>query len=185
MDAPFGDERLVFGNFRLEPRAGRLYHRDVTGDWMSVPIGSRALDILRVLLRRPGAVVSKDTIMDTVWPGVAVEPANLTVQIAALRRVLDKGCRGESCIETVPGRGYRLVLDVTLAAEEAPPEPAVAPRPAAQPTRPTRRWRIPAAAGVAIVVLLLIVAWQIGWFVARPDRATPLHRRAAVPEPER
>jgi TolB-like protein len=59
--------------------------------------------------------VSKDTIMDAVWPNAVVEPNNLTVQIAALRRVLDNGNKGESCIQTAPGRGYRFALPVTRA----------------------------------------------------------------------
>jgi DNA-binding winged helix-turn-helix (wHTH) protein len=120
MDAPVEGERRFFGCFRLDPRGGRLFRRDVTGDWEPVAVGSRALDILRVLLLSDGAVVSKDTIMDAVWPGVAVEPNNLSVQISALRRVLDVGSVGESYIQAVPGRGYRLVLDVTQAAEAQP-----------------------------------------------------------------
>src|ERR1700761_8828069 len=83
MDAPVEGERRFFGCFRLDPRGGRLLRRDATGDWEPVPIGSRALDILRVLLCADGAVVSKDAIMDAVWSGVAVEPNNLSVQIAA------------------------------------------------------------------------------------------------------
>lgn len=55
--------------------------------------------------------------MDAVWPGVAVEPNNLTVQIAALRRVLDEGRTGESCIQTVPGRGYRFTAAVEVLEE--------------------------------------------------------------------
>jgi adenylate cyclase len=120
MDAPVEGERRLFGCFRLDPRGGRLFRRDVTGDWEPVAIGSRAIDILRVLLRSDGAVVSKDTIMDEVWRGVAVEPNNLTVQIAALRRVLDVGSVSESCIRAVSGRGYRLVLGVAQAVEVHP-----------------------------------------------------------------
>src|SRR5215472_8728031 len=113
MDAPVGGERLLFGKFRLEPRTGRLFRRDATGEWEPVPIGARALDILGVLLKNPGVAVSRDGIMDAVWPGIAVEPSNLTVQIAALRRVLDEGRGGDSCIQTVPGRGYRFKLGAT------------------------------------------------------------------------
>ena len=177
MDAPVGGERLVFGNFRLDPHASRLYYRDATGDWMPVQIGSRALDVLRVLLSSPGVVVSKDTIMDAVWPGVAVEPANLTVQIAALRRVLDKGRGGESCIQTVPGRGYRLDIGVTAAAKAEPdPPPALAPvaDPAAEPQPLTQRGRllgpgrITTAGAVAVIVLLLAAVWQGGRFSGSP-----------------
>src|SRR6516165_3362181 len=130
MDAPVGGKRLFFDNFRLEPMAGRLFHRDATGEWEPVSIGARALDILGVLLKNPGVVVSRDAIMDAVWPGIAVEPSNLTVQIAGLRRVLDDGRGGDSCIQTVPGRGYRFDLGATQVAKAPfgpPPEPEAKP----------------------------------------------------------
>ena len=75
MDARVGRESLAFGGFRFEPATGRLLRQGAAGDWMPVPIGSRALEILAVLLSRsPGTVVSKDTIMGAVWSGISVEP---------------------------------------------------------------------------------------------------------------
>jgi DNA-binding winged helix-turn-helix (wHTH) protein len=56
-----------------------------------------------------GNVVSKDQLLDAVWPGLAVEENNIQVHISALRKELDKRTHGESFIVTVPGRGYRLV----------------------------------------------------------------------------
>jgi TolB-like protein/DNA-binding winged helix-turn-helix (wHTH) protein len=171
MDAPVGGERLLFGNFRLEPRTGRLFRRDAAGDWEPVPIGLRAVDVLRVLLKSPGEVVSKDAIMDAVWPGIAVEQSNLTVQIAALRRVLDEGRSGESCIQTVQGRGYRIDLGVTQAAKAtfSPfPEPVaelvVAPEVRPPGRASIRRWRIATTGTVAIMALLLVAIWAGGWF---------------------
>jgi hypothetical protein len=55
----------------------------------------------------------KDEIIAAVWPGTVVEDSNLTVQISALRRVLDEGRSYGSYIQTVPGRGYRFVAPVT------------------------------------------------------------------------
>ena len=85
------------------------------GVWAPVAIGSRALDVLGVLLRQPGVLVTKDAIMRQVWPGIAVEANNLTVQITALRKVLDGNRAAESCIQTVSGRGYRFVAPVAAA----------------------------------------------------------------------
>jgi TolB-like protein len=122
-----------------------------------------------------GTVVSKDAIMAGVWRGIIVDPKNLTVQIAALRRVLDEGRSGESCIQTVPGQGYRLVLDAAEAAAEARPDPLPAPARTSQPGAwlawLTRCWRIAATGSVAIVVFSLF-AWQVGWFstVQAPPR---------------
>ena len=61
------------------------------------------------LLAQPGTPVSKDALINAAWSGLAVEESNLTVQIAALRRVLAAEAGGESWIETLPRRGYRYV----------------------------------------------------------------------------
>src|SRR5690242_615646 len=71
-------------------------------------LGRRAIALLRLLLERAGTPVSKDALMEAAWPGLAIEENNLTVQIAALRRVLRKAA-GETWIETLPRRGYRYV----------------------------------------------------------------------------
>jgi len=62
--------------------------------------------VLQLLLERAGAPVSKDALMDAGWPGVTVEDGNLTVQIAALRRLFAERAGGEDWIETLPRRGY-------------------------------------------------------------------------------
>ena len=96
MDALAKISALVFEGFRLD-RHG-LFRRDQNGAFIPIPIGSRALDILG-----PRCGVSKDATMEAVWPAAAVAPNNLTVQIAALRPVLDEGRDGGSCIQTVAG----------------------------------------------------------------------------------
>ena len=57
----------------------------------------------------PKTPVSKDALINAAWSGLAVEESNLTVQIAALRRVLAAEAGGDSWIETLPRRGYRYV----------------------------------------------------------------------------
>jgi TolB-like protein len=68
--------------------------------------------------------------MDVVWPETAVDDSNLNVQIAALRRVLDQGRIDGSCIQTVPGRGYRFVAPMKRGSSEAglplPDKPSIA-----------------------------------------------------------
>ena len=93
--------------------------KDERGVFTPLAMGSRALDILGVLVERPGELVSRAEIMAAVWPGTAVEESNLNVQIAALRRILDEGRTEGSCIQTVPGRGYRFTARVTQVAAEA------------------------------------------------------------------
>ena len=106
MDALVTTDVFLFEGFRLDRRG--LSRCDDQGCFVPVPVGSRALEVLGVLVARSGDLVARDEIMNVVWPGVVVESSNLPVQIAALRRVLDDGRAEGSCIQTVPGRGYRL-----------------------------------------------------------------------------
>jgi len=103
---------FLFEDFRLDRRGG-LFRCDDSVGFAPVAVGSRALDILGVLIERAGEIVSKDEIIAAVWPGTVVEDSNLTVQISALRRVLDRGRSSGSCIQTVARRGYRFIAEVT------------------------------------------------------------------------
>ena len=109
MDPVSSADVFLFERFRFDRRSGGLFDMDGT----QVAVGSRALDVLGVLIERAGELVSKDEIMDVVWPGTTVEEANLTVQISALRRVLDNRGSERSTIQTVAGRGYRFVAAIT------------------------------------------------------------------------
>jgi TolB-like protein len=94
----------AFGPFRLDAEAEILFRGAEP-----LTVGKRGVALLRVLVERSGAPVSKDTLIDAAWPGLAVEEANLTVQIAALRKVLSQEPGGDKWIETLPRRGYRFV----------------------------------------------------------------------------
>lgn len=87
-------------------------------------LGGRAFDLLLVLLRHPGQVVPKQVLHDAVWPGLAVTPNNLDVQVWALRR-----CLGADAIRTVPRRGYALTPPAPIRLQDAT-DPAAAPEPA-------------------------------------------------------
>ena len=104
---------IAFGPFRLLPTQFLLLEGD-----KSVPLGSRALEILIALLERPGELVTKQELMDRVWPNVFVEPANLTVHISALRRALRGGRDGNRFIINIPGRGYRFVASIHVSMQE-------------------------------------------------------------------
>jgi TolB-like protein/Tfp pilus assembly protein PilF len=94
----------VLGPFRLDAEAEILFRGTEP-----VGLGRRAVALLRVLVQQPGAPVSKNALIEAAWSGQVVEEANLTVQIAALRRVLGDQPGGERWIETLPRRGYRYV----------------------------------------------------------------------------
>jgi TolB-like protein/DNA-binding winged helix-turn-helix (wHTH) protein len=124
MQALASSEVFLFEDFRLDRRGGGLFRRDGNGGFVPVALGSRGLDILGVLIERAGEVVSKDEIIAAVWPGMVVEDSNLTVQISALRRVLDRGRSRGGCIRTVPGRGYRFVAARVQPVAEAASAPS-------------------------------------------------------------
>jgi DNA-binding winged helix-turn-helix (wHTH) protein len=99
---------ISFGPFRLFPAQRLLLEADKT-----VPLGSRALDILITLIERAGEVVSKTELMARVWPDTFVDEGNLRVQVATLRRMLSEHHVGRRYVANVPGRGYLFVAPVT------------------------------------------------------------------------
>jgi adenylate cyclase len=115
MDALAEPLTCRFDDFLLDREGRTLYRLSTGAERIVVPIGSRALDILCLLIDRRGEFVSRRAIMEAVWPNAAVEESNLTVQMAALRRVLDAGRTRESCIQTMPNRGYRFLPEITQA----------------------------------------------------------------------
>ena len=110
---------VKFGQFELQPATRRLLI-----DGCPARLGARAFDLLLVLVERRERIVSKDELLDLIWPGLIVEENNLQVHISALRKVC-----GPPAISTIPGRGYRFtaLLDseaANTAESRAPPTPA-------------------------------------------------------------
>ena len=125
-----GGHLYQFGPFRLDPEAGILYR----GAEPKM-LGQRAVALLRRLLESAGVPVSKDALVEAGWGGLAVADNNLTVQIAALRRVLAEAPDAESWIETLPRRGYRYVGPAVAANV---PDASAAARGASAPTLPEK-----------------------------------------------
>jgi len=98
------DTTLEFGRFRV-----LLRQRQLVADGVPIELGTRALDLLLVLLEADGSLVTKDELISRVWPGIVVSEANLKVQIAALRRALGED---RELIRTKCGRGYRFTAAV-------------------------------------------------------------------------
>jgi DNA-binding winged helix-turn-helix (wHTH) protein/TolB-like protein len=114
-----------------------------------VDLQPKMLETLHILALNAGNVVGKQEIMRAVWPDTVVEEVGLARNISQLRKLLGGEESGETYIQTVPRRGYRLV---TTASPGLP-----ASSPPAQHARP-RRYRLRAAAASA--VLVLFVYWQ-------------------------
>ena len=104
-----------FGDFLLVPRERLLLRNNEP-----IPLTGKAFDLLLVLVRRSGHLMSKDELLQEVWPGRIVEEVNLTVNISAVRKAL--GPSGPALVQTVSKRGYRFLAPVILigSASEAP-----------------------------------------------------------------
>jgi predicted ATPase/DNA-binding winged helix-turn-helix (wHTH) protein len=112
---------FAFGRCVIQPAARR-----VLIDGQPAVIGARAFDVLLALVERRERVVTKNELLDLVWPGVVVEENNLQVHVSALRKLF-----GPAVISTIPGRGYRFTAALDGVAEE---RAALAP-PAALPSQ--------------------------------------------------
>jgi TolB-like protein len=116
--------RTTFGPFVFDPARGRLFRDD-----RPVPGSHKGIRLLAALLQTPGEVVAKATLMDAAWPGMAVEESNLSVQIAALRKLLGGTHDGGEWIVTVPRVGYRFAGAVSSTNGQDESADAVAARP--------------------------------------------------------
>src|SRR3984957_9089199 len=103
----------AFGPFRLDVAAGILFRGAEP-----LALGQRAGALLQILVEGGGNPISKDRLIESAWPGLAIEESNLPVQIAALRRVFAEEPGGDSWIETLPRRGYRYVGPVAVQEQE-------------------------------------------------------------------
>ncbi|WNC92476.1 winged helix-turn-helix domain-containing protein [Paraburkholderia sp. FT54] len=105
---------------RIGPLQVDLASRELFLDGQPVRIGSRAFDMLAVLIDANGALVSKSVMLEQVWPDTIVEENNLQVHMSALRKVLGES---RNLIQTVSGRGYRLISREACA--QQPPDKTV------------------------------------------------------------
>lgn len=100
---------LEFGRFRV-----LLRRRQLLSDGCPVELGTRAFDLLLVLLEADGSLVTKGELLNRIWPGIVVTEGNLKVQVSALRRAFGQD---RDFIRTEFGRGYRFagVVQSTVA----------------------------------------------------------------------
>src|SRR5215475_6569028 len=92
---------------RFGPFALHLHRGTLIREGRPVAVGAKGLSLLCTLVRAPGQVLSKSALMEAAWSGAVVEESNLTVQIAALRKLLGPQPDGSDWIVTVPRVGYR------------------------------------------------------------------------------
>jgi DNA-binding winged helix-turn-helix (wHTH) protein/TolB-like protein/Tfp pilus assembly protein PilF len=168
-------ERLLIGEWWVDRSAAELRRGKETAR-----IEPKAMEVLLALAARAGAVVSREALLESVWPGAVVGDEALTQAIIKLRKALGDHPRAPTYIETIPKRGYRLIAPVTRS-DFAPPTAGVVAAPALEPgslpshapvpasmsgpaTAPsrapvgahTRAYRKPAVAAVVLAVALVV-----------------------------
>ena len=103
-----------FDSFRVDPT-----ERVLLRDGKPLSLSPKVFDTLLALVERSGHIVSKNELVDIVWPDVFVEENNLTQYVATARRALGDNRQAQRYIETVPKRGYRFAPSVRLITEDS------------------------------------------------------------------
>lgn len=129
----------IFGPFLLDTETGTLFR-----EGSPLPVSYRGLMLLAALVQKAGNIVSKDELLQTVWPNMVVEEGNLSTQVAALRKTLGAAPDGGEYIVNVPRIGYRFagvveqkvfaLAQTESGVHEADPGPSIAVLPFASLT---------------------------------------------------
>jgi DNA-binding winged helix-turn-helix (wHTH) protein len=162
---------LLFDAYAFDPQAGALWVNGVP-----LTLRPKAATILDHLLRHPGALVTRQELLDAAWPGIAVVDDGLTQCVTDIRQAL--GPDGPRLLRTVRGRGY--ILAATVASGALPARTLPSPASAA-PSQSRRVW---ALAVLGAIVLSFPLAALMPRPAPEPRRASPeAPQAAAVPRP--
>ena len=104
-----------FGAYQLDGKGRVLFREGVP-----VALPPKVAELLVALVQAAGTVLTREHLVDRLWPDTVVEEGSLTSHISLLRKTLGKNSNGQEFIETLSKRGYRFLAPVTLAASEAP-----------------------------------------------------------------
>lgn len=165
MDISSG-RKIYFDEFEVD-----LDRRAVLRAGEVLPLNPKAFDLLLALIERRGSPVSKDELLDRVWPGQFVEENNLTVHVSALRKLFGEKKNEHRYIITVPGRGYKFIGELREPETEILPTAKESPESlsdrrtafdvSARAERPDRRWL------VAISLVSVLALGAAGFFLWR------------------
>ena len=175
MDGNGSASRIRFGTVTLIPD-----ERLVLRDGQPIPFTPKAFDLLVVLAANPGRLLTKEHLMQAVWPDTTVEESNLAYHVFAIRKALGESADGDQYIQTVPKRGYRFVAPLRVDADALAAEPAQgAEFPGRRRTGLTLRVWV-ALAGAIGLAALMARALGPGVFGADPVATTSLHFQEPV-----
>jgi len=162
---PSATSVVRFGRFTFD----RVNHI-LSGEDGEIALPPRVLAILDLLLERAGSVVSKQTIMGSVWRDACVGDTSLTEAVSLLRQALDDDPKNPQYIQTVHRRGYRFVAPVVVAAKVGAPLKVADEGDSHQEgERPRQSTSAKTVAAVVVVGLLVIVAVLISTSRREPD----------------
>src|SRR5215510_15327378 len=116
MPQPGAGSAYRFGPFQLDIRERRLSRGSEV-----IPLRLKAFETLRALVENAGRLVTKQELLDTVWPDATVEENNLNHNVSVLRKALGEKATGQHFIETVPRVGYRFAAPVEAITVQAGP----------------------------------------------------------------
>src|ERR1700676_3882402 len=151
MPAQDSDQIVRFAAFELDLHAGELRRSGIR-----LPVQGRPLQVLAVLLKTPGQLVTGEQLRTELWPADTFVDFEHGVRnaVARLRAILGDTADRPRFIETLPRRGYRFIGAVTeSAAESVPAAPASLPGP------PRNHWRIVLVAFACLVALAGAATW--------------------------
>jgi len=192
-----------FAEFRLDAKSHRLFR---LAGGSPVPLTPKAVELLLVLVRSGGRVVTKDELLEAVWEQSFVEEANLSQTIFVLRKALGENTKAPRFILTVPNRGYQFIATVKevspppdmdgLASENIRVDGAVqSPQPTAhspqvqspaleiQISKPDVQSQKTARVIWLAVPLVLLLAFGVYWFypTAQPATVSEIRSIAVLP----
>ncbi len=165
-----------FGPFEVNFQSGELRRNGV-----KVRLADQPLQILQLLLERPGEIVTREQLRERLWTsGTFVDfERGLNSAVRKLREALDDAAVNPRFIQTVPRRGYRFIASVACVSTEPTEQPTVAAADSEHPS-PVRSW-IGAAAIFMTVAAGLIVLARGGLVVNRPTSTDVARTLAARP----
>jgi len=161
-------QHVAFGPFEFD-RSAQLLARE----GQEVPLPPRVLGVLDLLVARPGQIVSRQELIETVWKDAFVSDTSLAEAISFLRQALGDDPQQPSYIQTVHRRGYRFLPtpdgQAFVARREDPGRSATASaeRSADAPAERQALWHGPLPWG--LVVLLAAISASTVWRIAHPE----------------
>jgi TolB-like protein/DNA-binding winged helix-turn-helix (wHTH) protein/Tfp pilus assembly protein PilF len=143
-----GHHRYSFGRFVLDVERGALLQDDI-----DIPLRPKCFEVLTYLVKHNGVLVTKDQLMDAVWPNLVVTEDSLTQCLIQIRKVL--GDAKKEMIRTIPRRGFIFDVPVTVNSPGEDSEPTTAVQPWLNNRKPSR-WSMAVA---AVLTLAIVITW--------------------------